>query len=114
MAGALYRIEYAAGSAGAAVVYIGEDGVTGLDSHHGVYSGQLSVTDRARGTISIHYPQSAQLITGESVPAGGNVTVRIDCPSDLILGEAVEVNFSGVMLKAKFMKISDIPISSGR
>ena len=111
MAGALYRVDYVgAQSPGVAVVYIGDDGITGMDAQGGIFSGGITVTDRARGTVVIKYANGATLVSGQMVPVNGQVVIRIDGRPDYLDGTPVTLDMGGQPVGVVFTKIKDIPI----
>ncbi|WP_237482633.1 hypothetical protein [Lichenibacterium dinghuense] len=112
MAGALYRMDYQSGTqSGGAVVYIGDDGVTGTDVGGGIYSGSLvAVEGRVRGAVRITYPQGGTLVTGQPIAIGHGITINLDMPPDFGNGQALTIDMGGVMLVARLSFISPIPI----
>lgn len=112
--GALYKMVYAGQTGqGGGVIYIGADGVTGMDIGEGVYSGSVAITDRARGRVNLRYPQGGSLVTGQQVPAGATIPIDIDVPADFGNGMPVTVSIAGRQVNVRFTKISDIPIPAG-
>lgn len=112
MAGALYRVDYVGmQSHGAAVVYVGDDGVTGMDAQGGVFSGGISTSSgRARGTVVIRYAAGATLVNGTTLPPNGQVTVTIDERADFLDGRPMAFPIDGQPVAVVFTKLSDIPI----
>jgi hypothetical protein len=111
MAGALYRVDYVGQTAGAAVIYVGGDGITGMDAQGGIFSGGISVSgDRARGTVVIRYSAGATLVTGQTVPPNGQVTIQFDERADYLNGVPVAFPIDGRQVSVVFTKIQDIPI----
>ena len=110
MAGALYRLDYAGLTTGGGVVYIGTDGVTGMDTAGSIFSGGIAISDRARGSVILTVKAPGTLATGRSVQPGDTVTFNVDAPPDFTNGQDVPVTIDGALVNVRFTKIQDIPI----
>lgn len=109
--GALYKMIYVGPTgAGGGVIYIGADGVAGMDIYQGTYSGSVAITDRVRGRVSLEYPQSGTLVTGQPVAGGTTIPIDLDVPTHFGNGQPVPVTVAGQQVNVLFTKISDIPI----
>lgn len=115
MAGALYRIDYAARTTGGGAIYIGEDGVTGMDVTGTIlFSGGLRVTpEGVRGAITLNIKKVGVLVTGRAVYPGDAIPFDIRGPIDLFLGGSYSVNLDGMQVVVTLTKISDVPIPPG-
>ncbi|WP_342238095.1 hypothetical protein [Inquilinus sp. OTU3971] len=108
---ALYVMRYSGqASAGAGCIYVGKGIVSGVDAFGGYYDGTYTPqAGRIQGVVQLTAPHGATLVTGQHLPPGANLQLKIDWPQDFGNGTPQSVSVSGRPVQVSFQKLRDIP-----
>jgi hypothetical protein len=95
---------------GGGAVYIGKGRIVGVDAANGRYFGEYSEGNgRMKGSVSLSIPGGGTLVTGQQLPAGQELKLTMDWPSNLADGKPRQLSVSGGTVSVVFEKIGDIP-----
>jgi len=107
----LYSVQYTgAAGFGSGAFYIGNGVIAGFDIYGGRYSGTYDEQGgRFKADVVLSTPDGGQMITGERVPAGAEIPVSVDWPSDFGNGKPQPLMVLGNCVMVALHKMNDIP-----
>lgn len=112
MTAALYLVKYhGVAAAGAAVLYIGNGIVAGMDTGELRYDGTYTtgLGGILGGNVTLKAKNPTNLVTGAILQAGQSVTVPFTLPANFGNGQQFQFNVAGSNVPATFEKIKDLP-----
>ena len=109
MSGALYAMYYVGQTGtGSGAVYVGNGKIVGIDvgnlRFHGTYVEQGG---RLKGTVTMSAPTGGTLVTGAQLPAGTQLKLTLDWPSNFANGTPQAISIEGRPVHLTLEKIGD-------
>lgn len=107
---ALYEMHYLGQTGvGGGAIYVGNGQIAGVDVGGGRYHGTYTESGgRIRGTATLTSAVDMPLVTGQQVPAGTQIPLTVDWPSNFADGNAQAINVAGRPVQVTFQKIADL------
>lgn len=108
---ALYTIRYlGATGLGFGILYIGRGTIVGADAGGGRYNGIYTESGgRMKMTTTLSMPDGGILVTGTQIPAGTDIPLSADWPTNFADGTARSISVLGNEVQVTFEKIGDVP-----
>ena len=112
---ALYAMQYqgagpTANNSGMGALFVGKGVISGVDVGGGRYAGTYTEANgRVRGTATLSFPSGGILVTGAQLPAGSQIPLSVDWPTDFANGKPHPISVLGQQVNVVLDRISAIP-----
>lgn len=91
-------------------LYVGKGAIVGADAGGGHYHGTYTETGgRMKVTATLSMPNGGILVTGAQIPAGTDIPISADWPTNFADGASQAITVAGGEVQVTFEKVGDIP-----